>query len=99
MTPCFDRNNVPSAYDEKAVAELIKSAEWYVRAFHRPPDAVAVNLREYEELRKAEAAGVKLIVLCKGKWFRINFFRASACGYSKANVRTAYGYDLMGVAR
>ena len=73
MTPFTNRKGEIDYYDEGVAETVIENAKLYVARNRKMPTSVGVDHVQFAELKKAEEAGVALVVRCNGRMERIHF--------------------------
>ena len=71
MTPFTNREGMEDLFDETVIEAVRAEAERYIRMNRKPPVSIGVTKAQYQEIRKAETAGVKPYAEFKGKPYYI----------------------------
>jgi len=85
MTEYTNRKGMTDYYDENVVKTVLDNANLYIARNRKMPTSVGVDHNQMAELKKAEEAGVQLVVACGGKTERIHY-QCSDSYYRPRNV-------------
>jgi len=84
MTSYTKFNGTQDAYDERVIEDIIQSVEDYIKVKGKMPPTTGISPYQMTQVRKAQDAGVHLVVQFKG----------APCHVSVSNIENYYNIAL-----